>query len=178
MSMRAAIVIVILAAGCSPEQHAHQQPLDVSPVKAAGLAQQDRDFLERATQGNNAEVAIGVLATRRTSNGAVLQFAKTLTADHGSANRQLEAIAARYHIALPTALGDHQASFDRLASLHQEGFDEEFAKVMREDHQRAVDLYKTVLASGVDPQLKQYAAAMLPRIEAHLAHAKSLAGSR
>lgn len=138
------------------------------------LTSQDRDFLERAVQGNNGEVAIGGLVHGRASRGDVVQFGEMMVADHRAANAQLGAIARRRKIALPTSLGEHQANYDRLIDRKGNPFDEEFARVMVADHQQAVLLNQGALASLADPLLRQYATAMLPKIQAHLAHAQSM----
>jgi quinoprotein dehydrogenase-associated probable ABC transporter substrate-binding protein len=43
-----------------------------------------------------------------------------------------------------------------------------------EDHQVALRLYEAQATNGIDPQLRDYAASMLPRIESHLARAKTM----
>jgi putative membrane protein len=105
----------------------------------------------------------------------VTQFGQMLVADHKAANAQLAAIAARKAIALPSSLGDHQAGFDELVDRKGEPFDKEFIRIMLADHQEAARLYRSAATNVVDPDLRAYAAATLPKIEAHLAHAQSLA---
>jgi cytochrome c len=158
----------------SPDRHAHPIP---PPTSAEGpvLASQDRDFIERATEGNNGEIAIGGLVHGRALNAGVVQFGDQLVADHRAANARLGAIARQRAIALPGSLGDHQAVYDQLIDRKGEPFDRKFVTSMVDDHEQAVQLYRGELASGVDPLLRQYAATTLPTIEAHLAHAKSLA---
>jgi putative membrane protein len=165
---------LLFALRCSPEQHAHPVPRSSAP-KGPVLASQDRDFLERAAEGNKAEVAIGTLVHGRALRPEVVQLGDMVRTDHKAANDQLAMLAARHGIALPTSLGDHQAAFDQVVDEKGEPFDSDFVKVMIEDHQQAVRLYRGALASVVDPGLRAYAAATLPKIEAHLAHAIGLA---
>jgi putative membrane protein len=176
--MKRAILVLMLAAcalHCMPDQQAHPKPRR-GPSNGPVLATQDRDFLERATEGNNGEIAIGGLVDRRAQRAEVVQFGHMMVADHRAANAQLGAIARQLGIhALPSSLGEHQAAYDRLIGRKGEPFDSEFLKVMVGDHTQAVLLYRGEVSAGVDPRLKQYAAAILPKIEAHLAHAKTLA---
>jgi putative membrane protein len=152
----------------------HPRPADRSGPPSASLAPQDRDFLERAAEGGNAEVAIGALVHGRATRADVIAFGQLMVAHHTANNRQLAAIAQARNIALPESLGDHQHSYDHVVERRGEDFDREFAKVMIEDHQAAAQLFRSEAAGGVDPDLKAFAASTLPMIEAHLAEAKKL----
>ncbi|MFL6248895.1 MAG: DUF4142 domain-containing protein [Thermoanaerobaculia bacterium] len=172
--MRALACLLLLMA-CSPniEQQAHPQP-PVQPAPSADLASQDRDFLERAAEGSNAEVSMGALVDRHGLRGEVIAFGKLMVTDHTAINQQLTAIAKAKHISLPTSLGEHQQNFDKIVDLYRDDFDREFARAMLGDHQEAVRLFRDEASGGVDPDLKAFAAATLPKIEAHLQHAEEL----
>jgi putative membrane protein len=173
--MRALACLLLLFA-CSPksDQQAHPQP-PVQPAPSANLASQDRDFLERAAEGSNAEIAMGALVDSHASRAEVIAFGKLMVTDHTAINQQLAAIAKAKRISLPTSLGEHQQNFDRIVDLYRDEFDREFARAMRGDHQDAVRLFREEASGGVDPELKAFAAATLPKIEAHLRHAEGLA---
>jgi putative membrane protein len=168
---RALLIALLLLASCSPDtsQQAHPQPrAELAP--SAALPSQDRDFLERAAEGSNAEIAMGALADPRSSRPDVISFGHMMVTDHSAANAQLAAIAAAHRISLPTSLGEHQQNFDRIVDLKREDFDREFKRAMVGDHQEAVELFRAEAANGTDAALKAFAAATLPKIEAHLAH--------
>jgi putative membrane protein len=173
-----ALAMVLLLVGCSPniEQEAPPAPR-VQSAPSANLASQDRDFLERAAEGNNAEIAMGTLAVvdGYTARAEVAAFGRMMVADHGAMKKQLAAIANVKRIALPTSLGEHQQNFDRIVDLHRDEFDREFARAMLADHQAAVRLFRDEASGGVDADLKAFAAATLPKIEEHLRHAEALA---
>jgi putative membrane protein len=177
--MRHALALVLLcAAACTPEATQHALPKHaVEAAPSASLASQDRDFLERAAEANNAEIAIGGLVDGRAASGDVVAFGHMLVADHTAAKNELTAIAAAKHITPPTDLGESQASFDKLVDQQLEPFDHTFARTMVDDHAQAAELYRNEAAGGADPQLKAYAARTLPVIEAHLAKAKTLPGA-
>jgi putative membrane protein len=174
---RSTTILLLLLAACSPEvtQRAHPAPSHASKSSAQDLAPQDRDFLERAAEGGNAEIAIGDLPPGRTQNAAVLSFGKMMIAQHSASNRQLVAIALKKKISLPASLGEHQASWDRLDGRTQYDFDVEFAKVMVDDHNQAAELFRSEASGGADPEIRALAASTLPMIEAHLQQAKALA---
>lgn len=173
--MNRTLLLMLLLAACSPDidQQAHPRRAGVPPAPV--LASQDRDFLERAAEGGNAEIAIGRLAETRASSPAVKAFGRMMVADHAAIHAGLAAIAASHRITLPTSLGDHQAGYDRVVDLRLEAFDKEFVRVMNEDHDLARELFKSEASGGHDPALKAFAAQSLPIIEAHLTHAKAMA---
>ena len=161
---------------CGPDsaQQPHPKPLEASN-HGDELALQDRDFLEKAAQGGNGELAIASLAHDHAARQEVVAFGQTLTADHSAGNRHLAAIAAAKRIALPSSLGESQASFDRLVDLQRETFDREFVKTMVADHQQTILLYQSEAAGGSDFTLRQFAATSLPMLQMHLERAKALA---
>jgi putative membrane protein len=178
---RHAIFLLALSFACTPDtsQIAPPPPRDRSARRAVELAPQDRDFLERAAQGGNAEVAIGALTQidGRTRNAAVAAFGRMMVTDHSASNAKLTALAGRRNIVLPTSLGEHQAAFDRIQDKRLEAFDAEFVRIMVDDHHQAILLYRSEASGGVDPHLKAFAAATLPALEAHLTQAQALAAS-
>ena len=97
-----------------------------------------------------------------------------IAADHASSQKQLTAIAAAKKIALPTSLGAHQSSYDRLVDLKGDEFDREFVKVMIDEHHLAIELFRGEAMNGTDPALKLVAATALPRLQTHLQHAQAL----
>lgn len=169
MRTLAALSILLAAIGCTPDtaQHAHPRPADAEPSRSQTLASQDRDFLERAATGGNAEIAIGGLVDDRTQNADVLALGHMIVADHVAANERLRAIATAKHIALPQSLGEHQAGFDRVADERDDPFDRDFMRVMVEDHQQALELFRAEATNGTDPALKAFAASTLPMLEKH-----------
>jgi putative membrane protein len=172
------VLLLLLIGACSPniEQHAHPTP-KADAVPSENLAPQDRDFMERAAQGSNAEIAMGALVDRHALRADVIAFGKLMVTDHRAINQQLAAIAKAKRISLPTSLGEHQQNYDRIVDLHRHPFDREFARAMRADHQEAVRLFREEASGGLDAELKAFAAATLPKIEAHLRHAEGLVKS-
>ncbi len=168
------LLAVALVVACTPDtnQRAHPRPKQSLPMPV--LAPQDRDFIERAAKGSNAEIVMGTLVDARATRPDVIAFGHAMVKDHTEINRRLGAIVTRYRIVLPTDLGDHQASYDRVVDLRRDEFDREFSQVMIEDHDMAVQLFREAAAGAADPALRAFAAQTLPLIQAHLRHAKAL----
>ncbi|MEA2569068.1 MAG: putative rane protein [Acidobacteriota bacterium] len=171
-----ATLLFLAACSADVEQHAHPQPPAQAPQSAA-LASQDREFLEQASQGNTAEIALGAITTTHAARAEVIAFGQMMVRDHSAANAKLAAIAASKRISLPTDLGEHQAAYDRVVEKKRESFDRDFVRVMVEEHQQAAELFRSEAANGADAQLKAYAAATLPVIESHFQQAQTLASA-
>jgi putative membrane protein len=176
MNRFAIAVLLLLLTACSREitQQAHPKPPG-PPPRADVLSLQDRDFFERAVQGSNAEVAMGTLVRDHALRAEVIAFGQRMVADHGAINKQLAAIAASKRITPPTDLGEHQRSFDEVVDRHADGFDRRFVRIMIDDHHAAIELFKSEASGGIDPQLRAFAAATLPLLEAHLHHVQTMA---
>jgi len=171
-----ALTFAVFIAACSPNisQREHPTPPPTDASRADSLPSQDRDFLERASRGSNAEIAMGAITTTHAMRPQVIAFGQMMVRDHSAANAKLAAIAAAKKISLPTDLGENQAAYDRIVERKLDPFDREFARVMVEDHQQAAELFRSEATNGADADLKAFAAAMLPTIEAHLAAAQAL----
>jgi putative membrane protein len=141
------------------------------------LTLQDRDFLERAAQGTNAEISIGALTPDRARRPEVASFGQLMVSHHTGVKKELAALARKRRIALPESLGAEQQSFDRLLERRGEEFDREFARVMVESHQTARQLFQNAAAGAADPELKSFASKTLPMIEMHLTRAEELAAA-
>jgi putative membrane protein len=173
-----ALLAVLLVASCTPDAEQHAHPRRSGSAPSPILPSQDRDFLEHAAEGSNAEIEIGKLVRSRAQRPEVKAYGERMVADHTAINQRLAAIAAKHRIVLPTSLGEHQHSYDRLVDLRFDRFDEEFMQVMVEDHDMAAELFRMEASGGADPELKAFAAQTHPLIVAHLDHAKSMAGPK
>jgi putative membrane protein len=172
----APMLLFLLACSRGTSQEAHPLPASSQDVaRSVELASQDRDFIEQAAQGDNAEIAIAALVEGRALRAEVTSLGRMVRSDHEESKRQLEAIAAARHIALPTSLGEQQATYDRVIDKRLDPFDREFVRAMIETHQDALQLFRNEATGGVDRDLKAFAASSVPKLEAHLQAATALA---
>lgn len=68
----------------------------------------DKTFIEKAAQGNQAEVKIGQLGLKKSSNPQVLKISKHLIHDHETANQALKRVAEKIDIPLPKQINSEQ----------------------------------------------------------------------
>jgi len=132
-------------------------------------------FLTEAATGGMAEVELGTLAAGKASNARVKEFGQRMVTDHGKANEELKALAARKNITLPQSLdAKHKAEHDRLAAMSGAAFDRAYVTAMVNDHQKDVAEFKKQAASNADPDVKAWAAKTLPTLQEHLQMIESI----
>ena len=152
----------------------------VSTAQAQGQAgSADRvgatsNFVTKAAVGGIAEVRLGQLAILKASNGEVKSFGQQMADDHGKANTELTDLAKMKGMTLPTDIdAKHQATYDRLSKLSGAEFDRAYMQAMVADHSEDVEEFRREAKSGSDPDLKAWAAKVLPTLEHHLQMAES-----
>jgi len=103
-------------------------------------------------------------------------MAQRIVADHLDANAQLKASAHSRGVDLPLELdAKYRRRLDRLTKLSGDEFDAKYTKMMVVDHKQDILRFKKQAAQGVDADLQQFAAAILPKLHHHLAMAASTA---
>ena len=76
---------------------------------------------------------------------------------------------------LPTELdAEHKRKIDELGKLTGREFDTAYDRAQMEAHREAVALFESYAQTGDNPDLKQWAAKMLPHLKAHLTMASQL----
>jgi putative membrane protein len=134
----------------------------------------DQKFVEEAAHGGMAEVEAGKLAQKQASNPSVKAFAEHMVTDHTKANDQLKQIAMTKGMTLPTDTDrSHKRDIEKLGKLQGADFDRDYMKAMVADHKKTVSLFEKEAKSGKDPELKQFAATLLPALQKHLQMAQS-----
>lgn len=136
----------------------------------------DAEFVKKAASGGMLEVQLGRHAAQHAANAEVRAFGERMVADHGAANRELEGIARRSGLAVPTELDeDHREMVERLTALRGAELDRAYMSEMVRDHDHDVDAFEEQ-AEQASTEVDRWAARTLPTLKAHLAQAEALAG--
>jgi putative membrane protein len=156
----------------SPNQTGQQSNRQVSAL--------DRQFVIDAAQGGMAEVQLGQLALERSRNPEVKQFARQMIQEHTRANERLMRLATQKGITPPTTPGPkYEASMSRLMQLSGESFDQAYMNEAGVNaHMESAAVYQRQAGLGQDPDLKAFAATILPRVQGHLEMASEMTGYR
>jgi putative membrane protein len=131
-------------------------------------------FLSDVAEGGMTEVELGKLAQQKSKNPDIKKFGQMLVEDHSKANTEAKALAAKKNINLPTGMGSHQSTYDKLKGLNGDDFDKEFVSDMVDDHEKDVNTFQKESQNSTDPDVKAFAAKTLPVLQKHLDTVKGI----
>jgi putative membrane protein len=159
-------------------QETPKPPSSTSTTQATTQASNrisDKQFLVKAAQGGMTEVQLGKLAQEKAASPDVKQFGSKMVADHSRANDQLNTVAAKEGVTVPTKLDSkHQAMVDHLQRLSGPAFDKAYVKMMVRDHETDAAEFRQASANAQNPDVKTFASDTLKVIESHLSDIKSI----
>jgi putative membrane protein len=144
-----------------------------------------REFVNKMTVANLAEVQLGQMASERAMNPDVKAFAQMMVRDHTRANEELSKAASQLNIQPPTQIDqEHRALMDRLSKLQGAEFDREYMAAMAKGHQQVLEELRSFTA-GAGPTgtaggarneqaLRQWATKTLPTVQQHSERARNI----
>jgi putative membrane protein len=180
----AILLPVALAAGCAHHNKDMGSP-DTGTASTSGssssqsasssqLSASDSRFVKEAGMGGLAEVKMGYMGVQNGTSSQVKNLGQKLVTDHTAANKELEQIAARKGVTLPTEVdAKHQKDLDALAKLNGAEFDKAYLHHAVMDHQKDIKKFQAEADKGTDQDLKAFAQKQLPILQQHLDMAKS-----
>jgi putative membrane protein len=140
------------------------------------LSAADKKFVREAAQGGLAEVELGKLATEKASNDEVKKFGQHMVDDHTKAGDELKEVASSEGIQIAQQLSaKDKLTKERLSKLSGEQFDKAYMADMVKDHTQDVADFERESRSGVNPDVKDFAAKTLPTLKDHLRQAREIA---
>jgi len=151
---------------------AKASPAATAPMETANANKpamgDDMDFMSTADLAGLAEVELGKLAQTKAQNAEVKKFAALMVTDHTKAGDELKALGKKKDFKPATEMDSgHKATMEKLKGLSGADFDKAYVDAMVDDHEDAVDLFKSHGESGKDPELKAFAAKTLPVLQGH-----------
>jgi putative membrane protein len=138
-----------------------------SAQQGAGKANNVTTFLTHAAHDGEAEVELGKMAQEKAADARVKEFGARMQKDHGNANAELRAIAAKKGLAIPGGPGPHAAMVKKLGGLQGAAFDQTYMRAMVDDHTKAVKEFE-MAAKSPDADVKAFAEKTLPTLREHL----------
>lgn len=151
------------------------EPEEKGKSRTAVASRQDRKFVEDAAIAGMAEIQLGQIATQRAQHPAVRDYGNQMVNDHTTANRRLMTIAATLGITPPEELDfRHRRMVKKLGKAEGREFDEDYIEGEVKDHKKMVEIMEEQISDGENPDLKQLATDMLPRIREHQQMAERL----
>lgn len=169
-----AVLVALLLVGATPKVAAAPEPM----TKAVGprtLSGDDLEFFREAAQDGMLEVQAAGIAEIRARAPATRTFATRMATDHAANNDTLKSLALSKGVVLPSQLDSQRR--ERLSEMLNGGaqdFDRRYAKVMRNNHQDAVELFEEAVKDSPDAEIRAYASSTLPALKLHLEMAERL----
>jgi len=136
----------------------------------------DSKILVDAAEINLLEIEVGKLAQTKGTNAHVKEMGKMLETDHSKALSDLQALASKKSVSIPTVITDDGKEHYADLNGKQAGkdFDKKFADMMVDGHQDAIKKMEDASTNANDAEVRSWAAGMIPALQTHLDHAKRL----
>lgn len=164
-----------------PASSVHVAPGVIRPGETADEADMtrrpsgiDAEFVDKAGIVGKTEAQASQLALDRSSNPDVKAFARRMLDDHGRMTTALRRLGAQKGLPVQARMLVDPA-VTTLRTQTGRAFDKGYIALAGPNaHEAAIRLYEAEARDGRDPQLRAYAANMLPMLKAHLSAAREL----
>ncbi|TCK80782.1 DUF4142 domain-containing protein [Albibacterium bauzanense] len=144
---------------------------------ADNIRMDNQTFVTKASGSNNFEIAAGTLAMSKGESELVRDYGNHMVEDHTAVGVELSALAESKDWIISTELqAEDKIKIATLTALTGTAFDKEYAEIMVESHEDAVDLFTSASGSNgvMDTELKSFASGKLPTLKTHLEEAQTL----
>ena len=157
--------------------------LGVAPALAqtAAAGPTDPQIAAIVVAANQADIDAAKVASTRSKNKDVKEFARTMIRDHEGVNKQAKALVKKLKVKPepnPTSKSlseGGKANVAALKKLKGAAFDKAYADHEVAYHQQVLDaINSTLLPNAKNPELKALIEKVTPAFQAHLDHAKQL----
>lgn len=136
----------------------------------------DAKFLVQASAISREEIQLGQLAQSKALTPEVKRLARMMTEDHSVSLNEVESMASRKMITLPSALGNDQVkTYNKLVETLQNDFDEEYCELMVAGHKEAIQIFETAAEKSTDMEIREWSMKTLPTLRMHLDHSMNCA---
>jgi len=144
----------------------------------ANVGSRDQKCAMRIADVNNFEIQAGQIAQEKAQSEEVKQFAKMMVDDHTRAQQQLQQIGQQKGWRFSQQLMPvHQAILDELNKLDGQEFERAYVYGQVAGHTITVLGLRDGKTELQDPELRQYAATIFPKVQQHLQQAQRLANA-
>lgn len=174
--LAAALFVAVLAGMASTGAVAQTAVAGKDVMASKSLSDDDREFMIKAAGGGLFEIEASKMAAVKSQNTELKRYATMLVKDHTAASETLTSIAVAKPLRLPLDMPDGmKADLNALSKATPAEFDRKYIEIVGlEAHRADIKLFETAVARGKDPEVKNFATRMLPKLRAHLAAAEKL----
>ena len=142
------------------------------------IPSKDQQFLMRAAETQQEEIALGQMATQRAESDKVKQLAQRMVDDHTKAGQEMRKLAETTGFTLSDepSVG-HQKRDRTYSNLSSKEFDRAYVAHEVKHHRKNIAEFKKQAERLKSPQIRQWAAGTLPVLKEHLLIANSVLAS-
>jgi putative membrane protein len=137
-------------------------------AKFSNENEKDADFVVDAVNHNLTEIALCDLALQRANHPEIKELAKNLSEHHMKANDELTALAQKKNITVPSTTDVQNSEYKSLNDKSGNDFDKAYYDKVVAMHKDAIDRYEKAAQECKDAEIRNFAAAQLPTLRAHL----------
>jgi len=144
---------------------------------AAPIAPSAQDFANKMAASDEFEIEASKLALTNAQSPAIKDFAQKMIDAHTQSTEKLKKAAGSV---APMITPDSTLAPDQLKSIEQlhakkgADFDQQYAIIQRDAHQRTLAVLKDYSVKGDQPPLNAFANEVIPIVSGHLAMARNL----
>lgn len=138
------------------------------------LSSTDYKFVTTAVQDNQAEIALGQLASKNASDPSVREFGTRMVQDHGKANQELLQLISQKGATVPDNSKEADRAVKRLQDYTGGEFDRTYIKRMVADHKDDIRAFQKQAQRGDDADIKTWVSKTLPVLQEHLQMAQQI----
>jgi putative membrane protein len=166
-----AILSIVLAGfvSCnSSKDESKAQAEDANEQKFDKAAEKDAQFVVDQVAGNYAEVKLAQLAQQKSTNTEIKSIAAMLESDHTAVLNDLKSFATKKNISVPAE--ESQDAKDKIQKLNEEqpaAFDKTWCDELIAKHEKGIKTYEDASTNLEDPELKSWAANLVPKLKMH-----------
>ena len=145
----------------------------------SGAMKLDHNFLKQTAVDNMFEIQLSQLAQSQAQDEKVKQLAQMLVKDHTQATEQLKQVAQKKQVQLPSDLPEtKKEELQIFQSLQGSEFDQAYLSCMKVGHAKGVAAYSEKAKNAKDQDVKQFASAILPKLQQHKQHVMAMTGGK
>ena len=138
------------------------------------LSEKETNFVKMSEDHTLLEIKLAQLAQTNASSMEVKNLASALLSDHTKASGELQQLAAKKNISLPSQLSDKsQKYYDKMSLKQGAEFDKSYTKCVVKSHKMGACYLKKESKKAKDGEVKAWAAAEYPVLEQDSEKAKA-----
>lgn len=173
------VILVFMASSCnqnSPVPDDKKEAEKQNDAKFTDKAsEKDAKYVVDAYSAGLVEINFSKRALEISTNTQVKNFAQMMVSDHTSMGSDVEALAAKKQITLPTEMTESQTKdLNSMAEKRGSDFDKAYMDKMVSDHKDAVSLFQDASQNAADTDVRDLFIKGLPKIQGHLDMAKNI----